>query len=225
MNIKFNSEQLTNYIGFKLDVLENEFTEEQLNSLKELVIDYEYNLELDVLKYFSGLETLEIRNFNIDENTINSILSMKNLSNLSFQLCTFETTNNLDKLNLKELHLDCCKMNDYSFVFGMQTLERLTLSGQENLDILKVNTLVNLKYLNISHTKCSNDVLNLKSLEELFIDGSNIINLNFVFELPNLKVLSLSQEQYDGKEDIIEKIKNRNIEIYDYSIMLLGELE
>ena len=116
-------------------------------------------------------------------------------------------------------------MNDYSFVFSMQTLERLTLSGQENLDILKVNTLVNLKYLNISHTKCSNDVLNLKSLEELFIDGSNIINLNFVFELPNLKVLSLSQEQYDGKEDIIEKIKNRNIEIYDYSIMLLGELE
>ena len=225
MNIKFNSEQLTNYIGFKLDVLENEFTIEQLNSLKELVIDYEYNLELDVLKYFSGLETLEIRNFNIDENTINSILSMKNLSNLSFQLCTFETTNNLDKLNLKELHLDCCKMNDYSFVFSMQNLERLTLSGQENLDILKVNTLVNLKYLNISHTKCSNDVLNLKSLEELFIDGSNIINLNFVFELPNLKVLSLSQEQYDGKEDIIEKIKNRNIEIYDYSIMLLGELE
>ena len=225
MNIKFNSEQLTNYIGFKLDVLENEFTEEQLNSLKELVIDYEYNLELDVLKYFSGLETLEIRNFNIDENTINSILSMKNLSNLSFQLCTFETTNNLDKLNLKELHLDCCKMNDYSFVFSMQNLERLTLSGQENLDILKVNTLVNLKYLNISHTKCSNDVLNLKSLEELFIDGSNIMNLNFVFELPNLKVLSLSQEQYDGKEDIIEKIKNRNIEIYDYSIMLLGELE
>lgn len=225
MNIKFNSEQLTNYIGFKLDVLENEFTIEQLNSLKELVIDYEYNLELDVLKYFSGLETLEIRNFNIDENTINSILSMKNLSNLSFQLCTFETTNNFDKLNLKELHLDCCKMNDYSFVFSMQNLERLTLSGQENLDILKVNTLVNLKYLNISHTKCSNDVLNLKSLEELFIDGSNIINLNFVFELPNLKVLSLSQEQYDGKEDIIEKIKNRNIEIYDYSIMLLGELE
>lgn len=225
MNIKFNSEQLTNYIGFKLDVLENEFTIEQLNSLKELVIDYEYNLELDVLKYFSGLETLEIRNFNIDENTINSILSMKNLSNLSFQLCTFETTNNLDELNLKELHLDCCKMNDYSFVFSMQNLERLTLSGQENLDILKVNTLINLKYLNISHTKCSNDVLNLKSLEELFIDGSNIINLNFVFELPNLKVLSLSQEQYDGKEDIIEKIKNRNIEIYDYSIMLLGELE
>lgn len=225
MNIKFNSEQLTNYIGFKLDVLENEFTIEQLNSLKELVIDYEYNLELDVLKYFSGLETLEIRNFNIDENTINSILSMKNLSNLSFQLCTFETTNNLDKLNLKELHLDCCKMNNCSFVFSMQNLERLTLSGQENLDILKVNTLINLKYLNISHTKCSNNVLNLKSLEELFIDGSNIINLNFVFELPNLKVLSLSQEQYDGKEDIIEKLKNRNIEIYDYSIMLLGELE
>ena len=38
MNIKFNSEQLTNYIGFKLDVLDNEFTQEQLNSLTTPVL-------------------------------------------------------------------------------------------------------------------------------------------------------------------------------------------
>ena len=225
MNIKFNSEQLNNYIGFKLDILENEFTEEQLNSLKELVIDYEYDLELDILKYFNNLEILEIRNFNIDEQNLNIILSMNNLNNLSFQLCTFESTNNMNKLNLKELHLDCCKMNDYSFVFDMSNLERLTLSGIENLNILNVNKLSNLKYLNISHTKCSNDILNLEHLEELYIDGSNIINLNFVLELPNLKVLSLSQEQYEGKNELIEKIKAKNIEIYDYSIMLLGDLE
>ena len=60
MNIKFNSEQLTNYIGYKLDILDNEFTREQLNTLKELVLDYEYGLELEVLKYFNNLESLEI---------------------------------------------------------------------------------------------------------------------------------------------------------------------
>lgn len=225
MNIKFNSETLTNYIGFKLDVLENEFTEEQLNSLKELVIDYEYNLELDILKYFNNLEILEIRNFNIDESTLNILLSMNNLKSLSFQLCTFEVTNNMQKLKLKEFHLDSCKMNDYSFIFDMKNLERLTLSGVENLNILKLNEMVNLKYLNISHTNCSNDVLNILSLEELYIDNSNITNINFVLELPNLKVLSLSQEQYENKKELINKIKEKNIEIYDYSIMLLGDIE
>lgn len=225
MNIKFASQQLTNYIGFKLDVLENEFTEEQLNSLKELVIDYEYNLELDVLKYFNNLETLEIRNFNIDESILKIILSMHNLKSLSFELCTFETTNNMNKLNLDELHLNSCTMNDYSFVFDIKTLVRLTLTGVEQLDILQLNTLTNLKYLNISHTKCTNDVLNIVNLEELYIDNSNITNLNFVLELPNLKILSLSEEQYKDKKEVIKKIKEKNIEIYDYSIMLLGDVE
>lgn len=224
MNIRFNSETLNNYIGFKLDILENEFTIEQLNSLKELVIDYEYNLDLDILKYFNNLEELELRSFNIDENTINIILSMNNLKSLSFQLCTFETTKNIEKLNIEELHLDTCKMTDYSFVFEMNKLERLTLTGVEDLNILKLNSLTHLKYLNISHTKCTNDVLNINGLEELFIDNSNILDLNFVLELPNLKVLSLSQEQYENKIEIINKIKEKNIEIYDYSIMLLGDI-
>jgi Leucine-rich repeat (LRR) protein len=85
--------------------------------------------------------------------------------------------------------------------------------------------LTNLKYLNISHTKCTNDILNLENLKELYIDNSNIIDLNFVLELPKLEILSLSEEQYKDKKELIEKIKNKNIEIYDYSIMLLGEIE
>lgn len=225
MNIKFNSEQLTNYIGFKLDVLDNEFTQEQLNSLKELVIDYEYGLDLDILKYFNNLESLEIRNFEINKETLNIILSMNNLKDLSFQLCIFNTTENMNMLNLKELHLDCCNIEDYSFVFDMINLERLTLAGLKNLNIYELNKLINLKYLNISHTTCSNDVINITNLEELYIDSSSIRNIDFVLDLSNLKKLSLSKEQYDNKIDIIEKIKNRDIEIYDYSIMLLGDEE
>lgn len=225
MNIKFNSEQLTNYIGFKLDVLDNEFTQEQLNSLKELVIDYEYGLDLDILKYFNNLESLEIRNFEINKETLNIILSMNNLKDLSFQLCIFNTTENMNMLNLKELHLDCCNIEDYSFIFDMINLERLTLAGLKNLNIYELNKLINLKYLNISHTTCSNDVINITNLEELYIDGSSIRNIDFVLDLSNLKKLSLSKEQYENKNDIIEKIKNRDIEIYDYSIMLLGDEE
>ena len=223
--MKFNSEQLTNYIGFKLDVLDNEFTQEQLNSLKELVIDYEYGLDLDILKYFNNLESLEIRNFEINKETLNIILSMNNLKDLSFQLCIFNTTENMNMLNLKELHLDCCNIEDYSFIFDMINLERLTLAGLKNLNIYELNKLINLKYLNISHTTCSNDVINITNLEELYIDGSSIRNIDFVLDLSNLKKLSLSKEQYENKNDIIEKIKNRDIEIYDYSIMLLGDEE
>ena len=225
MNIKFNSEQLTNYIGYKLDILDNEFTREQLNTLKELVIDYEYGLELEVLKYFNNLESLEIRNFEINKETLDIILSMNNLRDLSFQLCIFNTTENMNNLNIKELHLDCCNIEDYSFVFDMLNLEKLTLAGQKNLNIHKLNKLINLKYLNISHTNCSNDVINITNLEELYIDGSSIRHMDFVLDLPNLKKLSLSKEQYENKNDIIEKIKNRDVEIFDYSIMLLGEEE
>ena len=46
MGIKFESENLTNYIGFRLDKLEDEFTEEELNTLTELVIDYETTIDI-----------------------------------------------------------------------------------------------------------------------------------------------------------------------------------
>ncbi len=224
MNIKIESRGLNNYLTYKLDKLEEVYTEEELSTVDELVIDNDENLDITVLKYFINLETLEIRNMTIDNDTLNIILSLKKLKDLKFQLCEIENPNLLKEIKLLGLHLDCSKIDDYSFVYEMTELESLTLTGLSNLDIDKLNKLINLKYLNISHTQCTDDVLNIESLEELYIDSSTIKDINFTLNLPNLKTLSLSKEQYENKKEIINKLKSKNIEILDYSIMLLGEI-
>ena len=224
MNIEIKSRSLNNYLTYKLDKLEEIYTEEELATVDELVIDSDENLDITVLKYFKNLKELEIRNLMISNDTLDIKLSLNNLKDLKFQLCDIENVDRLKGLNLKGLHLDCCEMEDFSFVYEMINLESLTLTGEVNLEINKLNNLINLKYLNISHTICTNDVLNIKKLEELYIDNSNINDISFALNLNNLKVLSLSKEQYENKKELINELKSRNIEILDYSIMLLGDM-
>lgn len=224
MNIKIESRSLNNYLTYKLDKLEEVYTEEELSKVDELLIDNDEELDITVLKYFTNLETLEIRNLNVDNDTLNIILSLKNLKDLKFQLCEIENAHRLKELNLIGLHLDCSEIDDFSFIYEMGNLESLTLTGVSNLNIDKLNTLENLKYLNISHTNCSNGVLNIEKLEELYIDNSSIEDISFALNLNNLKTLSLSKEQYENKKELIDKLKSKNIEILDYSIMLLGEI-
>lgn len=225
MNIRIESRSLNNYLTYKLDKLEEEYTEEELSTVDEILIEDDENLDITVLKYFTNLKTLEIRNMVIDDKVLDIILSLKNLKDLKFQLCEITNASRIKELNLLALHLDCLQMDDYSFVYEMDSLEALTLTGVTNLNIKKLNNLVNLKYLNISHTNCSNDVLNIKKLEELYIDSSNIEDITFTLNLTNLKTLSLSKEQYENKKELIAKLKSRNIKILDYSIMLLGEIK
>lgn len=224
MNIKIESRSLNNYLTYKLDKLEEIYTEEELSSVDELLIDNDDNLDISVLKYFENLRTLEVRNLNIDNDTLDIILSLKNLKDLKFQLCEIENVYRLKELNLIGLHMDCSEIYDFTFIYDMINLEALTLTGVSDLDISKLNKLTNLKYLNISHTKCSNDVLNIEKLEELYIDNSSIEDISFTLNLNNLKTLSLSKEQYENKKELINKLKSKNIEILDYSIMLLGEI-
>jgi hypothetical protein len=224
MNIEIKSRSLNNYLTYKLDKLETIYTKEELLTINELVIDNDENLDITVLKYFQNLENLELRNIVVNDETLNIILSLKTLKDLKFQLCQISNPNKLKELNLRGLHLDCSEIDEYTFIYDMTNLNELTLTGVSNLEIDKLNNLINLKYLNISHTQCTNDVLNIENLEELYIDNSSIENIEFVLELPNLKVLSLSKEQYENKKELIDQIRNRNIKILDYSIMLLGEI-
>lgn len=219
--MKFNSKQLNDYIMFKLDKLEDEYTIEELNQIEELVI--EDTLDINSLIFFNNLKNLEFRNIEIEHDTIDILLKLDNLKDIKFQLCTFKTIDNLNILKVKGFHLDCCKITDYSFIYEMLELNELTLTGLDNLNISKINKLTKLRYLNISHSKCINEPINIYNLEELYIDNSSIKDIFFTKELPNLKVLSLSKEQYEDKNDLINELKQKNIEILDYGIMLLGD--
>ena len=43
--IKIENENLANYVMFKLDKLDNEFTEQELNQITEVVLDYNESRE------------------------------------------------------------------------------------------------------------------------------------------------------------------------------------
>ena len=144
MNIEIKSRSLNNYLTYKLDKLEEIYTQEELLTIKELVIDNDENLDITVLKYFENLESLELRNLNIDEQTLNIILSLKKLKDLKFQLCQISNPNKLKELNLRGLHLDCSEIDEYTFIYDMTNLNELTLTGVSNLEIDKLNNLINL---------------------------------------------------------------------------------
>lgn len=57
--IKLNNENLTNYVEFKLDKLDNNFTEEELLKIEEVVIDFK--VETDSIKNILG-DVLKLKN-------------------------------------------------------------------------------------------------------------------------------------------------------------------
>lgn len=67
--IKLNSENLANYVEFKLDKLDNNFTEEELLKIEEVVIDFKVetdsikNILEDVLK-LKNIEEIYLDNTN-----------------------------------------------------------------------------------------------------------------------------------------------------------------
>lgn len=57
--IKLNNENLANYVEFKLDKLDNNFTEEELLKIEEVVIDFK--VETDSIKNILG-DVLKLKN-------------------------------------------------------------------------------------------------------------------------------------------------------------------
>lgn len=64
--IKIENEQLANYIMFKLDKQDNEFTADELQNIDEIVlntidINEEYTeINLDVINYFTGMKKMMV---------------------------------------------------------------------------------------------------------------------------------------------------------------------
>ena len=65
--IKIENDNLANYVMFKLDKLENEFTEDELNQIIEIVINYEDETDssfifLEELLKLKKLKSITLRN-------------------------------------------------------------------------------------------------------------------------------------------------------------------
>ena len=214
--INIENENLANYIMFKLDKVDNGFTEEQLNKISEVVIDYNNEPDssfvfLEELSKLRNLKTITLRNGYIFNDNYNIFLNLNNLSEFVFENCEFENADLIVSLKLKSLSLINCKIESYSFVNVLENLEELSIINGI-IEIKKLNMLNHLKYLQISYSNITDSTeLNINTLEELYIDNTNINNFKFLNSLLNLKRISIDENQYNNNKGLFNTLIKRNI--------------
>lgn len=227
--ITIKNENIANYVMFILDKLDNKFTEEELNTITEITIDYEEILEnnsiLKELLLFRNLNTLNLRNAFIYNDDYNYLLNLEKLNNLYLDRCKFENADLIASLKLKSLSLINCEINNYLFVNLLTELEELTIINGE-VDIDNINKLTKLNYLQLSYSNILGNelVIKLDNLKELYVDNTNIRNLTFTNDLLNLNRLSIDEFQYKYNNEFIKQLRNRNISIYNENMVeFLGD--
>lgn len=225
--INIENKNLANYIMFKLDKIDNGFTEEELNEILEVVIDYNNEANssfafLEELSKLKNLKTITLRNGYIFNDNYNIFLNLNNLSEFIFENCEFENADLIASLKLKSLSLINCKIESYSFVNVLENLNELSIVNGI-LEIEKLNMLKCLKYLQISYSNIiDNKLLNIDTLEELYIDNTNISNFVFVNNLSNLKKISIDEEQYNNNKEIFRNLMEKNILVLNENMVEFG---
>ncbi len=216
---------LRNLISFKLSKEDMPITEEEASMIKDIVLDnYEIEdsfelLDLRELEFFPNLETLTLIHFDFDNEDIQILGKLKNLKDITFEACTFQNPVLIASLKVESLSLLKNEINDYSFVYIMDTLKELRIN-KGLIDLQKCNFLTRLESLNGSYSTIEGNPSNMKFpfLKSLSIDHTNLLDLSFVLNIPHLKELSISDEQYQKNKSIIPLLKEKNITILEDGI-------
>ena len=216
--MRIESFNLSNYIMFKLNKIDNEFNEEELNKIDEVIISSEDSLADASL--FNNLSDLTICDKFIENSFFKILFNLKNLKSINFTRCEFENADLISSLNISNLDLVNCNINNYKFIYIMSDLVSLTVVNGE-IDFDLINRLKLLKYLNVSYSDISNDraYLKLNDLEKLYINNTSISNFSYLINLINLKFLSVDEKQYKNNLDVINKLKERNVDILSEGIL------
>ena len=157
--MRIESFNLSNYIMFKLNKIDNEFNEEELNKIDEVIISSEDSLYDASL--FNNLSDLTICDKFIENSFFKILFNLKNLKSINFTRCEFENADLISSLNVSNLALVDCNINNYKFIYIMSDLVSLTVVNGE-IDFDLINRLKLLKYLNVSYSDISNDRAYLK---------------------------------------------------------------
>ncbi len=227
--IKIDNTDLANYIMFKLNKEDNNFTIEELGQIDEIIInpiningEYE-KINLEEITYFSNLKRILFKNLTISENTITNLSSMNTLESVYFEKCEFENTNLLTGLTIKEIGFINCEMIDYSFVYEMSNLQSLSIVNGV-VSISGVNKLKELEYLQLSYsTMMDMEKLNLPLLKELHIDNTNIMDTSNLENLANLQRIGISEDQYEEEKGFYKNLIQKGILVLNQNLLEFNE--
>ena len=216
--INIEDKAISNYLEFKLDKDNNNFTKEELDKITELVIDLEESC-INNIKLLTNISDLTIRNGFISNNDFKYILNLRNLSSICFENCEIENADLIAALDISLLELINCNLNNYNFINIMDKLCELTIING-NVSMERINKIKNLKYLQLSYSYINdNIILNNRNIEELYIDNTNISDLSFIKNLNKLKRLSIDNKQYLNNKDLIDSLK---IDVYEENMILVS---
>ena len=119
--IQINNVNLADIIMFKLDKIDNEFTQEELNQITEIVIDLSmeddsvFVILKEVIK-LKQLQLITIRNASFENDDFSYLLQLTNLKGIVFENCEFENADLIASLFVQSLSLINCNIANYSFV-------------------------------------------------------------------------------------------------------------
>lgn len=224
--INIPNRSLEDYVMFKLDKIENQFTIEELTQITEITLNYNEikedneEINLEILNYFTNLKDLTLLNFSISNLDFDTFLGLTKLYSLKLINCTFENPILIAGLNLTKLSLMNCNIEDCKFIYTIKTLKKLTIT-KSIVSLKQLSKLKNLEYLKLSFSTITDieEQLNLPNLKELTVDNTNLKDLSFINNLTNLSTLSIDETQYSTNINIIQSLKARNIKIMNEEIV------
>ena len=218
--ISLKNKSVSNIVKMKNNKIEDEFSQEELNKIIELV--YDGNVEdyveddLSDLKYFKNLEFLTLVNFCINKKESKNIFTIPKLKELVLYDVKIEYLEFLTQMNLESLSfINCCFENNVDFS-KLNFLKSIELVNMKEVDLKQLEQFKSLTSLSLSYSNIKNIEL-LKQfdyLEEIDLDNTNVQYISFLNEWKNLKKISLSEEQINSNKDIINLLKEKKVKIY-----------
>ena len=195
--MKLNNEKISRYVQFILDKIDDNFTNEDLDSIFELSLSCDKTEDLSEIELFNNLEILYLTNAHISESLLLTLIRKGTIRDIVFDNCIISEPMLIGKLKLKSLSLVNCQIDDLLFINAIETLEELELV-KVKVSLKQINNLKKLKNLQISYSIIDDlgEGFNLPEIEELALDNTNVVDFSFVNNLKKLKKVSVDSEQY-----------------------------
>lgn len=199
LNDLMNITSFSNYIGGKpvegyivnLDDLAS-FT-----NLKEVSLINEPQIsDLTPISNLENLKKLTLDGCNIDDNKLNTLSELVNITDLSLSKNSITNISILSKLvNLRSLSMAENGIMDLSAIVQFPALETLNLSNNTITDLYSISNAPTLKDLNLMGNQIADltPLDTIKTIKSLNVSKNNILTLNGVQRIPALAILNASE--------------------------------